>query len=121
MAETPSTAHIVAWATLAGALTQAIGPAFRYLAGRRLAQRKATLQELAQKQSDLDTAYVRLERENVRLTRELDETRAELKATEEELERIRERCAECERWMRQIGRRSDFPDPPGTPPTEPSA
>jgi len=111
--------HIVAIATAAGLLAQGVGPSFRYLAGARLARKKLTLQTLAARQTDVEASYGRLERENQRLTREVADLRTALslersehEETRGKLERITERCDQCERWMRIIGRRGDLPDPP---------
>lgn len=114
-----TTGHVVAWAVAAGTVTQAIGPVIRWLSRHRLQQRRTTLEEVQQGQANLDASHLRLERENQRLTREINDVRTALlleqgrsNDLEKELERIRERCDDCERFVRMMGRRSDLPEKP---------
>lgn len=108
---------VAAIAAAVAILAQGIGPLVRVLAGSRLALRKATLREVSIKQDELDSSYVRLERENERLHAEVIDLREDLererearRETDRELDRIRERCDDCERYMRMLGKK--------LPPTE---
>lgn len=118
------TLHNVLTSVVVVAVIQAIPPLFRMLLGQRLINRKATIRELTRVQANAEQAYQRLERENVRLDRELGEVREELRReevghamTRRELAEIRDRCEHCERLMKLMGRRTDWPegDPGATP------
>lgn len=95
--------------TLVALATQGIAPTLRFIGRNRLTARKLQLEEVAERQNELDASYVRLERENVRLEDTISVLRKELDTARRELAAVQERCDHCERLMRLMGRRDDFP------------
>lgn len=105
-----SMAELPIWiqAIAAGIGAQLIVPLFRIMFGSRIAQKKIKLEALKQHQDEIDSAYIRLERENVRLRAQMDELEEENKQQREHIIELRGRCEACERFVRMMGRRGDL-------------
>lgn len=100
--------RIVLLSVLSGFGAQLVVPLFRHFFGYKIADRKIELHKQQVKESNIDSSFKRLERENIRLNEEMDELRKHYEALQTQFIDVKDKCTICENFVRMMGRRKDL-------------